>query len=114
MDYILKSGLSKSVIYNAVVDNGNIDIIMPPMRYCTFRRVRNCYYLGFDQTGCSWKVSIFQRWNDTVQCCFIKGEYAEGQEGFCCIDSFPPCVLPFDYLLKHQMLRKVPGPPVSE
>ncbi len=107
MGYILKSGLSKGGIYNAVVDNENIGIIMLPMRFCTFRKVRNCYYLSFDQAGCSWEVSIFQ-WDGVVQCCFIKGEYVEYQEDFHYID-FPLYALPFDYLLKHQMLREIPG-----
>jgi len=106
MGYMLMSGLSKMRIYNTIIDNNCTGILLPPARLCTFRRIRNTYYLNFEHIDCSWEVSVFQ-WNGAIQYRFTKGEHVEYQENLH-YTNFPLHALPLDYLLKHKMLREVP------
>ncbi len=105
MEYTLKSGLSKTVIYNTIVDHNDTGIRLPPMRLCTFNRRRNKYFLVFDQIDCTWSVSLFQ-WDGSICYQFTKIDWFEYQENLHYTD-FPLQAMPFDYFLQRGMLRAV-------
>lgn len=58
MGYMLKSGLSKTVVYQVVRNYIPSDIIFPPLQNCDFRKSRNLYWLSFYCGSYGWEISF--------------------------------------------------------
>lgn len=101
MGYTLKSGLSKAVIYNTVIDHNDTGIRLPPIWRCIFRYLRNRYWLEFTVAGHIFQVYLFPHFG-TVRFCI----YETLDDGASLHYKQSSMVtVPHDYLLKHGMLR---------
>ena len=103
MGYMLKSGLSKSVIYNAVQDHDTSGTVLPSLRKCEFRKYRNSYWLSFYDGTYSWEILLCQ-FSGSVCFRFTRCEYLDND-----VNHYTPCSLlsvPFEYCLEHGMLRE--------
>ena len=105
MAYRLKSGITKTAIYNAVLLHDTGSVSLPPLRKCDFRKYRHSYWLEFYQDGYHWEV-FFTQWDGRVVYSVTRYEYAD--DGSCLrYETLSFQSIPFEYLQEHDMLREV-------
>ncbi len=105
MRYMLKSGLTKTAVYQVVRDYIPSDIILPSLRKCHFRKSRNLYWLSFYSGSYGWEIS-FSQFDGRVRLRIERSEYL-WEEGRNLYTRYPLVYVSFPYLLEHGMLRQV-------
>ncbi len=95
MSYVLKSGLSKTVIYNTIVDHNTSGVPLPPVCECRFSEDRDGYRLFFGGSVIS--RCVFLTFYRGVGLVFF---YARGEE----LGS--PAGVPFGYLSERGLLEE--------
>lgn len=102
--YFLKSGLTKTQVYNLTNAFNPFSFQLPPIRQCVFTHYRNSYWLDFLYSSYSWRVYI-SAW--AGGCCMK----VQKQLYDCDSDTSIRCkqetvFVPFQYLIDNDFLRK--------
>lgn len=105
MGYRLKSGLGKRAVYQMVVDHNTSEVKLPPVGKCEFSRLKTSYWLKFDFEDMYYRL-YFSSWCGEVR--FSITKYGYDEEGGRDATTIESCLVPFEYLLEHEMLREVP------
>lgn len=103
--YCLKSGLSKTKIYNVIRQYDTSGIPLPSIRKCEFSHRRDNYWFTWYHNNAEWKVyfSVFHG-----ECTFTTLRYPDrGWMEFNTGERFSTVVVPFEYLRDNGFLREV-------
>ncbi len=101
--YCLKSGLTKTRIYEMVCEYNPYGFTLPSLRNCTFQHRRDSYWLRFDLSGSRWEV-YFTIWAGEAR--IFVSEQIESDSGSMIRISRKYASVPFDYLRDNDFLRK--------
>ena len=94
--YCLKSGLTKTRIYEMVCEYNPYGFTLPSLRNCTFQHRRDSYWLRFDLSGSRWEV-YFTIWAGEARI-FVSGSMIRISRKYASV--------PFDYLRDNDFLRE--------
>lgn len=104
MKYYLKSGLSKTALYNIIKDFSEIEL--PPVRKCEFRKFRASYWMDFQSLNGNYFRCSFMTCGGVSSISLEQVDWLEGSDSHQTFDSMVIDV-PFQYLLDHGYLREV-------
>lgn len=105
MGWRLKSGLSKTAVYQIIVDHNTGAVELPSIRKCSFTKCRASYW--FDYFDCGYRYHLyFTTWGGQALLRFERLDYDEIED--CYNQEILFCRnVSFDYLLEHELLREV-------
>lgn len=104
MRYTLKCGLSKTAIYQTLKDHVSSGILLPSLRECRFNKIRNSYWLFFENESGKWECNLCQSDGSIAFYVFCK-QYSE-QFGSYVLTEGLRLRVSDGYLLSHGMVRK--------